>query len=519
MKRLHICVVDKVAIYHKRDGDIVCGNSDYEIKFIFDSEWDTHPQKTARFIWGGKFYDVDFSGDTCPVPIIQGAQIVEVGVYAGELNTTTSAIIPAKRSILCAGGLPSTENNRDYANKAKEFAELASTEADRAESAAELAEETMRIFSHQEFERWGAENQNTTSATKRNLNVPAGFVAKSEDGNPIYNYVSAKGVTIGGQGGLSMLTDSGTGKDRTISVRFNTDYKFSHLCFTWSGVTTPNENTSFTGFANHLHFYYRGGPQNADAFTTTDVNGADLTVGGNFYVQKKNGVSGAVEQITKDGERVGLQAVHDAFRGYASSGEEFTIHLDINANNILTHAHLECKGEVFTYKLPGEMSAIGCLCIWNEGWGNNNAVNIREITIRLDNPNIGQRVTILEKEAATLEKEVGKLKANSDWIEDMPYTLEYGNYFKMYANSFDDCKAFLVRFVIHGKSHIFTVTYGSDFCSELILVEGNLVWFEGIWLGAGEYEVTPYARTLSGGEVEPDYATVSTDSWWYKPLN
>ena len=37
--QLNINVVNKVATYQQRNGDIVCGNSDYTIKFTFDAEW------------------------------------------------------------------------------------------------------------------------------------------------------------------------------------------------------------------------------------------------------------------------------------------------------------------------------------------------------------------------------------------------------------------------------------------------------------------------------------------------
>ena len=56
MKILHISVLDKKATYLNRDGDIVCGNSDYVIEFAFDAEWDAHEEKIARFIWNDKAF-------------------------------------------------------------------------------------------------------------------------------------------------------------------------------------------------------------------------------------------------------------------------------------------------------------------------------------------------------------------------------------------------------------------------------------------------------------------------------
>ncbi len=101
MKTLHVIVSNKKATFLQRDGGIVCGNSDYQIEFHFDSEWDAYPTKTARFIWKGKPKDVEFPGSICPVPIVANTKELEVGVYVEGLSTTTSAIIPCELSILC----------------------------------------------------------------------------------------------------------------------------------------------------------------------------------------------------------------------------------------------------------------------------------------------------------------------------------------------------------------------------------------------------------------------------------
>ena len=85
---------------------IVCGNSDYVVEFNFDEEWAEHPIRTARFsTWKG-FTDVVFEGSQCPVPVLSNASYVKIGVFAGDLRTTTHAYIPCKKSILCEGGAP-----------------------------------------------------------------------------------------------------------------------------------------------------------------------------------------------------------------------------------------------------------------------------------------------------------------------------------------------------------------------------------------------------------------------------
>lgn len=87
--------------------EYVCGNSDYLIRFSFDEEWDAFDAKTARIINGdGEYYDVVFTGTECAMPIIEDAYAIKVGVYAGNLHTTTPAYVSAKKSILCGTGTP-----------------------------------------------------------------------------------------------------------------------------------------------------------------------------------------------------------------------------------------------------------------------------------------------------------------------------------------------------------------------------------------------------------------------------
>ena len=114
MKILHITVLDKKAIYRERDGDIVCGNSDYAIEFTFDSDWEGQTTKTARFSYGGRYQDVVFVGNTVSVPILKNATSVKVGVFAGNLSTTSPATIPCVKSILCDDDVPEPPSNDVY---------------------------------------------------------------------------------------------------------------------------------------------------------------------------------------------------------------------------------------------------------------------------------------------------------------------------------------------------------------------------------------------------------------------
>ena len=106
MPNINITVREKIA-HTITDTCIVCGNSDYVVVFDFDAEWDAYEVKTARFIWGGTYTDVAFTGSECPIPVIPDAVSVLVGVYAGDLHTTTAAAVGVRRSILGGNPVPS----------------------------------------------------------------------------------------------------------------------------------------------------------------------------------------------------------------------------------------------------------------------------------------------------------------------------------------------------------------------------------------------------------------------------
>lgn len=110
------------------DTHIVCGNSDYIAVFDFDAEWDAYETKTARFIWNGKYTDVVFTGTKCPVPVITGAFGVLIGVYAGDLHTTTAATVDTEKSILCRNGLPADPPPDVYAQIIAQLNGMASPE-------------------------------------------------------------------------------------------------------------------------------------------------------------------------------------------------------------------------------------------------------------------------------------------------------------------------------------------------------------------------------------------------------
>lgn len=115
MKEIQISVRNKIALNREND-TYVCGNTDYKVVFDFDEEWEDSQIKTARFKYNGQYQEVVFTGNECPVPLIQDARLLHVGVYAGNLRTSTPAVIIASRSILCGDDVH-TEPEPDVYNQ------------------------------------------------------------------------------------------------------------------------------------------------------------------------------------------------------------------------------------------------------------------------------------------------------------------------------------------------------------------------------------------------------------------
>lgn len=101
---IELNINNKIARLNNPKDKAVCGNSDFIIKFNFDDEWNGYDTKTARFVYCGKHTDVLFTGNECAMPVITDARVVDIGVYAGDLHTTTPARLFMLRSILCGAG-------------------------------------------------------------------------------------------------------------------------------------------------------------------------------------------------------------------------------------------------------------------------------------------------------------------------------------------------------------------------------------------------------------------------------
>ena len=114
MPNINIVIREKIA-KNVTETEYVCGNGDFLVDFDFDGEWDAYESKTARFIGSQGYQDVVFRGAQCKMPVLTNTNIILCGVFAGDLHTTTPAMIKAQKSILCGNGSPATPTEDVYA--------------------------------------------------------------------------------------------------------------------------------------------------------------------------------------------------------------------------------------------------------------------------------------------------------------------------------------------------------------------------------------------------------------------
>jgi hypothetical protein len=113
-KQIRIAVKDKIACLVDEEQFLVCGNNDYEVVFDFDSDWEGISAKTAVFVYGNTPIHKPFVGNVCEGVEIKNATLCAIGVFAGNIKTTTGATIECRQSIRDIGGVPKPPSKEVY---------------------------------------------------------------------------------------------------------------------------------------------------------------------------------------------------------------------------------------------------------------------------------------------------------------------------------------------------------------------------------------------------------------------
>lgn len=122
--KIDINVREKIAELANPDSYFICGNSDIIVHFDLDEEWNDYNIKTARFTFESGYTDKVFEGNELEAPIISNSQYVKIGIFAGNLHTTTPAFVRAKKSILCDSGQPAAPEDDVYAQLMEKFNQI-----------------------------------------------------------------------------------------------------------------------------------------------------------------------------------------------------------------------------------------------------------------------------------------------------------------------------------------------------------------------------------------------------------
>lgn len=184
VRTIEVSVKDRIAWQTNRI-EYICGNSDFVVDFAFDGEWENADHKTARFIHGEEHTDVPFSGNRCEIPKIFGVKTMEVGVFSGDLRTTTAATVLCKKSILCKAGTPADPSPdvytqvMEFLNKGVSAEQIAKAVADYLEeNPVETGSKATIGFIELLADKWVEDGENTYSQKVTIYGIPNDFDLK-----------------------------------------------------------------------------------------------------------------------------------------------------------------------------------------------------------------------------------------------------------------------------------------------------------------------------------------------------
>lgn len=105
MKEIHISVREGIAAQTDHTAYIT-GDGETWVVFDLGEEWEEKPLRTARFQTECSYVDAVFRGNKCRVPVFTYARKLEVGLFAGNVRTTTPARIFLREGVRSAWGSP-----------------------------------------------------------------------------------------------------------------------------------------------------------------------------------------------------------------------------------------------------------------------------------------------------------------------------------------------------------------------------------------------------------------------------
>lgn len=198
------------------------------------------------------------------------------------------------------------------------------------------------------------------------------------------------GVRFGGADqGIAMTDKAGIPSrilkattDYTVTVKWNTTYKFAWIRFGWSGkgedgkIAVPTGSTVIAG--TNIGFNYTGGPHNLGGVQEAFGDFVQKKVdGGNFTF---NGVGSG--SITDEyGRELDLQGVYDLYADGVKHGHQATTTIQISGGKVVA-VYNTIDGITAKYTPATDFIPLGYFSVWISNWGNNNAASVQSVEIK-----------------------------------------------------------------------------------------------------------------------------------------
>ena len=225
---------------------------------------------------------------------------------------------------------------------------------------------------------WSADDNKFTSITTAiNYDTKSG-VGDVQSNNGVRLGGDAQGIAMTNEAKIpSKILNATT--DYTVTVKWNTSYKFAWIRFGWSGT---NE---FGGIAiptatniaptTHVGYNYTGGPHNLGSALEAFGDGAGK--GGNVLFADKY-----CTMITDEyGRELSFASLCDLHKEGVKYGHQVTTTLEVTGGKLVA-VYMTIDGITVKYLAPADYIPIGYFSVWITNWGASNAASIQSVEIQ-----------------------------------------------------------------------------------------------------------------------------------------
>ena len=217
-----------------------------------------------------------------------------------------------------------------------------------------------------------------------NITTAINYVTKDGEGDVQSN----NGVRLGGDGqGIAMTKDANVPSkilnattDYTITVKWNTSYKFARIRFGWSGtnefggIKVPTATNIAP--ATNVSYNYTGGPHNLGGPEEAFGDGVDKNGGNVTFAEKLS-----AQILDEYNRELGYEALYDLHKEGVKYGHQVTTTLEVTGGKLVA-VYMTIDGITVKYLPTADYVPVGYFSVWITNWGASNAASIQSVEIR-----------------------------------------------------------------------------------------------------------------------------------------